>query len=171
MIAYKPFSQAPAANTPVGIPSDYPWVMRQLREQEDISKLKKEGWIILTDIEYEEHIASLSERYLAWETARTQLGIEGVVSAATRFGQEIMVSFAAENVLLGITQEDKTGEVLNTLTGVLAAIQAASLYEVIIRIKAIPETDYDLKYITEARLVAFCNKIETYLGLPLTTEL
>jgi hypothetical protein len=169
-IAFKTYEKCPVDQRPVGIPLSTPWMMTDI-ENADISYYKSTGWIIMTNEEYTDYTLNLASILSAWETARLQLGIEGVVSAATKFGQDIMVSFAAENVLLGITQENKTGEVLNKLTGVLAAVQAGSLYEVISRIKLIPVEDYDVKYITEARLITFCNKIETYLGIPLTTEI
>jgi len=100
-----------------------------------------------------------------------QTQVESVVSSAADFGYEMLVSFAAENVLLGITQEGKTGEVLTKLAGVQLAMQAGSLYEAIQRIRAIPQSDYDTKYITAPRLLTFINKIEGYLGVPMSTEL
>lgn len=154
----------------MGIPLDYPWVLRHCRDEE-IPELKQEGYTIVTQEEYDNHVASLADRYAAWESARTQLGIETVVSAASHFGQGLMITFAAENVLLGITQEGKAGEVLNKLSHVMAALQAGSLYEAMSRVRAIPGTDYDVKYITEARLLLFINRIEAYLGLPLSEVL
>lgn len=97
--------------------------------------------------------------------------IEQIVSAASQFGQSLVITFAAENVLLGITQEGKTGEVLNKLASVMPPLQAGSLYEAIARIRAIPPTEYDSKYITSARLLDFVNKIEAYLGLPISESL
>ena len=37
--------------------------------------------------------------------------------------------------------------------------------------KAMPESSKDATFLTDARLLSFVNKIETYLGLPLSTEL
>jgi hypothetical protein len=93
------------------------------------------------------------------------------INNAMVFGQSLLLDFSTENVLMGITQEGKTGEVLSKLSTVLPAIQSGSLYEAISRIKSIPSSDYDSKYITEARLLIFINKIEVYLGIPLSTEL
>lgn len=170
MLAFKTFSQAPPSDVPPGIPLDYPWVFRLCTELEAES-LKKDGWVVTTQENFGNHVASLSERYDAWQTARTQLGIESIVSDATRFGQGLLVSFAAENVLMGITQEGKTGEVMDKLALVLPAVQAGSLYLAIERIRAIPSSEYDTKYVTAARLITFINKIETYLGMPLSNAL
>lgn len=93
------------------------------------------------------------------------------INNAMAFGSNLLLEYSTENVLLGITQENKTGEVLSKLSLVLPAIQSGSLYEAISRIKAIPSSDYDSKYITQARLLIFVNKIEQYLGLSLSTEL
>ena len=170
MIAFRTFQQAPREEVPLGIPLDYPWTARMCTEDQ-ITSLRKEGWIVVTQEEYDANVLSLQERYDAWQEARLRLGIEEVVSSASRFGSELMITFAAENVLLGITQEGKTGEVLTKLAGVQLAMQAGSLYEAITRIRAIPLEEYDTKYITEARLLVFINKIEEYLGLPLSTEI
>lgn len=169
-IAFKPYSDAPESQRPLGIPLQCPWMCCSITE-EQIPHYVSNKFIIMTEEEYEEYNTNIAPSIDAWQTARTQLGIEAVVSAATSFGQSIMISFAAENVLLGITQEGKTGEVLGKLSGVQLAVNAGSLYEAISRIRAINPADYDAKYITAARLLAFINKIETYLGLPISTEL
>jgi hypothetical protein len=170
MLAFKTFSQAPAAQVPPGIPLDYPWVFRLCTELE-VESLKRDGWIITSQEAYDAHVSALEERYNAWQTALTQLGIESIVSDATRFGQGLLISFAAENVLMGITQEGKTGEVMDKLSAVLPAVQAGSLYLAIERIRAIPPSSYDTKYVTAARLLQFVNKIEGYLGMSLSTSL
>lgn len=94
--------------------------------------------------------------------------IQRIVADAMAFGQKLMTEFAAENVMLGITQDGKTGEVLDKMAPVMAALQSGSLYEAISRAQAIDPADYDDKYVTHARLWAFINKLEAYLGLPLS---
>jgi hypothetical protein len=170
MIAYKPYSRAPKEHTPVGIPLDSPWILVEITEGQAVEYVQL-GFIVLPKELYDQFILDIEPRMQAWQEARLRLGIEEVVSSASRFGSELMITFAAENVLLGITQEGKTGEVLTKLAGVQLAMQAGSLYEAITRIRAIPLEEYDTKYITEARLLVFINKIEEYLGLPLSTEI
>ena len=92
--------------------------------------------------------------------------VSRAIGNAMAFGQTLVTEFAAENVMLGITQDGKTGEVLDKMAPVMAAVQSGSLYEAITRAKAI--TDFDAKYVTHDRLYAFINKIEAYLGIQLS---
>lgn len=97
--------------------------------------------------------------------------VEGSITNAIKFGEKLLVTYAAENVMLGITQDGMTGTVIDRLGGVITCLQSGSLYDVIVRIKAIPPANYDPKYITAARLLTFINKVEDYLGLPRSTSL
>lgn len=95
--------------------------------------------------------------------------IEQVVLKAIQFGQKLSSEFIAENIMLGITQANKTKEVRNALNEVFNALQTGSLYDAIDEAKAVVYRDN--VFITDARLISFINKIETYLGLELTTEI
>ena len=170
MIAYKTFSQAPKENVPLGIPTDYPWVFRECIESE-IENLKKDGWIVVTQEEYDNHVTALSDRYNAWEAAKAQLGVESIVNEAQRFGFNLIISFAAENILLGISQLGMTTSVRATTAMVVNALMTGSLYDAITEAKAIPLENKDAIFVTDARLLAFINKIETYLGIPLSETL
>ena len=94
--------------------------------------------------------------------------IQAAITKATAFGSSLINEFAAENVMLGITQDGKTGEVLDKMDPIISALQSGSLYEAIKRAKAIPTSKYDSKYVTHDRIYAFVNKIEAYLGLQLS---
>lgn len=94
--------------------------------------------------------------------------VKAAVAKAMSFGQGLVTEFAAENVMLGITQDGKTGEVLDKMAPVMTAVQSGSLYEAIARAKAITPDQYDSKYVTHDRLYAFINKIEAYLGIQLS---
>ena len=104
-------------------------------------------------------------------TATSQAYIEGVINAAIKFGAGLMTKYAAENVLLGITQAGMTATVRTRMAVVIAALQTGSLYDVIAEAKAIPAEDKDATFITDARLLAFINKVETYLGIALSTSI
>lgn len=93
---------------------------------------------------------------------------EVAVANAIMFGQKLITEFAAENVRLGITQDGQTGVVLDKMAPTMTALQSGSLYEAMTRALAIDPQDYDAKYVTHARLMTFINKIEAYLGLPLS---
>lgn len=97
--------------------------------------------------------------------------IEDKYLEAKAFGESIMKEFATENIVMGITQDGMTSVVRKAMTEVILALTTASLYDAIAEAKAIPADKKDAKYITDARLLQFINKIETYLQLPLSTSL
>ena len=94
--------------------------------------------------------------------------VQIAIARATAFGQGLMNKFAAQNVQLGITQDGKTGEVLDKMGPIITALQSGSLYEAITRAKEITPDMYDSKYVTHDRIYAFINEIEAYLGLQLS---
>lgn len=100
-----------------------------------------------------------------------QSAIESVVRSAMSFGQNLMVEFAAENIKMGITQDGMTKTVRTAMADVMLAIQTGSLYDAIDEIKAIPGESKDAKYITDARLLKYLNKVEEYLGVSLSQSL
>lgn len=97
--------------------------------------------------------------------------IQNVINSAIGFGQKIITEFAAENVAMGITQAGMTATVRRNLSDVTNCLLTGSLYDAIDQIRAIPAEDKDPIFVTDARLLIFINKIEAYLGIPLSTEL
>lgn len=87
---------------------------------------------------------------------------EAIIQRAMDFGQKIIKEFAAENLRMGITQDGKTAEVRVKMADVLSALSTGSLYDAIDQANAI--TDFDAKYVTEARIAAFVAKIQAYLA-------
>ena len=114
------------------------------------------------------NVVAVEDEDLAAEWAQKDqvAAVTRAISTAMAFGQSLVTEFAVENVMLGITQDGKTGEVLDKMAPVMTAVQSGSLYEAIARAKAID--DFDSKYVTHDRLYAFINKIEAYLGLQLS---
>lgn len=94
-----------------------------------------------------------------------------IISNAITFGNKLITEFAAENVIMGITQDGMTKTVRTNLMEVTSCLSTGSLYDAITEIKTLPEEKKDPKYITNARLIVFLNKIETYLNIPITTSL
>lgn len=90
---------------------------------------------------------------------------------AIAFGNEIMKEFTRENIKMGITADGMTGTVRKNMSEVILALTTGSLYDAITEAKAIPAEDKDVKYITDVRLLSFVNKIEAYLGAPLSEEI
>lgn len=93
------------------------------------------------------------------------------IEDAMNFGNKLMVEFTTENIVMGITQDGMTGTVRKRLQEVIMCLITGSLYDAIIELKAIPTEHKDPKYLTNARLLTFINKIETYLQIPLSTSL
>lgn len=137
----------------VAVPSDIDARAAEFEWSEDNSS------IVVTEDE------DLAEQ-LATQDALAAMQV--AVGKAITFGQKLITKFAAENVMLGITQDGKTGEVLDKMGPVMIALQSGSLYEAITRAKAISPSVYDSKYVTHDRLYAFINEIEAYLGLQLS---
>ena len=170
MIAFLTYGQAPRENVPPGMPGGVPWRKRICTEAEAV-QLRNQGWQVLSAEDYDSYVESLSDDLAAYEVAKVQLSVEDVVTSATKFGQGLIVSFAAENVLLGITQAGMTTQVRTVTADAVDALSTGSLRDAITAARAIPETSYDSTFVTAARLLAFINKIEDYLGLPRSTEL
>jgi len=96
--------------------------------------------------------------------------IKEKVAAARAFGTDLGDHFAAENLALGIDQDDMVDSVLTLVSPILTALQSGSLTAAISRAKAIPSGSFDAKYVTGARLLSYVNKIESYLGISLSTQ-
>lgn len=97
--------------------------------------------------------------------------VRNTISEAMSFGSQVILEFATSNVMLGITQDQMTGTVRRVTSEVISCLTTGSLYDAINELKAIPSESYDSKYITEARLLECCNKIEDYLGISLSESL
>jgi hypothetical protein len=101
------------------------------------------------------------------------------------FIKTVVNTFAAENMAMGITQAGKTGEVLGLfiksydvhLNGLPISLRdtfdTGSLYEACTVIQYIRDNPTEFTgmspYITDARLLEMKNKIEIFLGIPLST--
>lgn len=97
--------------------------------------------------------------------------VEDSVTNARHFGAQIIVEFAAKNVILGITADGMTGSVRKTCAEVIDCLLTGSLYDAINELRAIPTGSYDSKYITAARILIVINELETYLGVTLSTSI
>ncbi len=116
-----------------------------------------------------EQQSSLEAAVTAHNILSQEEAIRNIIRGARSFGNQIIEDFAVQNIMLGITQDGKTGQVRKACSEVIDCLVTGSLYDAINEIKAIPVESRDVKYLTPARLTTFCNRIETYLGLPLST--
>lgn len=100
------------------------------------------------------------------------------------FVQNLIAAYASENIALGITQAGKTGHLLSMFTRyypvplsthtntLKAAFDTGSLYiarDILQYIRDNPlEYDGLSPFVTDARLLGLKNKVEEFLGIPLT---
>lgn len=159
MIAFKTFSDC-GETPPSGVYSSWPFLEQEVSESMSI-ELQSCGYKVMTIEQY----------FIYRKSVSAQMAVEFKIQDAIDFGSMLLKQFSAENVLLGITQYGKTGEVLTKLSSVMSATIAGSLYEAIVRIKAIPPEDYDSIFVTDARLLKFVNQIESYLGITISAAL
>lgn len=126
------------------------------------------GWALVESPELKaaKQIAEAEEAAMA-----AQRYVESVYDNAVNFGKGLLKEFTVQNIMMGITADNMTGTVLDSMTSVIVAINNASLKDAIVKAKSIPEEAKDGKYITDARLLSFINKIETYLGIPLSMDM
>lgn len=134
-----------------------------------------ENYLDCVDIEWDEEnnpvLVLDQQKKQAKDQSLLVAGIQNTLDKAISFGNQLIKDITIENMMLGITQDGKTGAVRKALTDVLVALQTGSLYDAIEELKSIPEEAMDEKYITESRLLSAVNKIEVYLGLPESEEL
>lgn len=105
-------------------------------------------------------------------------------SSVFPFVKNLITSFAAENIAMGITQAGKTGAVLGMFArqhnvnndgipfSLKDAFDTGSLYEAL-KVLQFIRNDSNLytgmsPFVTDARLLQMKNKIETFLGVPLS---
>lgn len=92
--------------------------------------------------------------------------VMALILKARSFADGIVNLYAAENVLMGITQADKTKQVSDYLADVMRYAQSGSLYEVVNEIDRLIQAGIPVDmspFVTEQRLEQFKQKIITYL--------
>ena len=117
----------------------------------------------------EEEETALGAVIAAYPAARPRFVVEASLEQAVQLGQKMIIEFATGNVLLGITAANKTRDVRIATAAVISALQTGSLYDAMAECRLIPAAAKDLVFVTDARLLEFINKIETYLGITLSS--
>lgn len=103
--------------------------------------------------------------YATQPSVRTlQTAVAEQVTAAMEFGRKLMAEVGAENVLLGYSVED-IKQIMTKTERVQMALLAGALH---IAIDELASIVTDEVLVTAARITSVRNKIQTYLGLPLT---
>lgn len=168
MKAFKTFAQMPKDLILDGVPLGYPAVVQECSNK---SEAEAQGFTVLEDNEYDNYVLNMAGELAAWEATRLRLTIETVVESAQDFGKNLVITFSAENILLGITALGMTGQVSLVTKDIVSALNTGSLYEAITQAKSIPAESKDAIFVTDARMLLFINKIETYLGIALSESL
>lgn len=108
-------------------------------------------------------------------TPGSQAYYQAIVANAITFGNSIIVQAAARNISMGITQAGQTLNVMNYTDGLITCLVTGSLYEAMTQLSTMIADTSTTKtslspFITNATLYATLNQIQTYLGIPLTTN-
>lgn len=122
----------------------------------------------LQDLPNLAEIESLADSYLAYQS---EYNLKRIVEGALGKGQALIQEFITENLVLGITQAGKTKEVRQAMAEVTSCLMTGSLYDAIDELRLIPTEAKDATFITDVRILSYINKIESYLGLELSTEI
>jgi hypothetical protein len=152
-------------NKPAGIPDVWP------AEVKEVTELPNSDWIEMSVAEFEAYKATHQATYNTWyqstiPAADPNAVFVDIVNKAKVFAESVIITAAAENIRLGITQAGKTKLVADTLKDLVYYLQSGSLYEAMAAIDAVVVTPEMSPFITAERLLIFKNKIRAYLGLP-----
>lgn len=93
--------------------------------------------------------------------------VQTIIFNAIAFGSQLTKDFVTDNVMLGITQRGLTGHVRRMFREIKDCMDTGSLYDAVTEIKNLDPDGFDNVIVTPARVLAFRNKIETYLNVPL----
>jgi len=152
-------------NKPAGIPDVWP------AEVKETSDLPSPDWVLMTPAEFEAYKSTHQAAYNTWyqstlPTVDPNAVFIDIVNKAKVFAEGVIITAAAENIRLGITQAGKTKLIADTLKDLVYYLQSGSLYEAMTAIDAVVVTPEMAPFITAERLLIFKNKIRAYLGLP-----
>lgn len=161
LLAVKFYSSHP--NKPELMPNEWPWL---IVPAENLSVQERQEWTLMTEEELANHKEQYKAQYDIYEQSELiKQQVDNKIRQALDFGQKLIIEYAAENVLLGITQQQKTREVLLYLQNLLLFLQTGSLYEAIKEIdnllQNIPSNLYP--FVTEQRLQQCKQKILNFL--------
>lgn len=146
------------------MPSGYPWTQYEVEDDYPCPA----GFVELPLDEYLALKASfdLSAYLAAISPSPTELA-KAKISAARDFGHDLIEDFAVGNMLLGIVPAGKTEAVTMYLHKLNHFVENGSLYAAVEEIDAIMARGVDSSlapFVTDARLIEFKAKIQTYLN-------
>jgi hypothetical protein len=174
MIAYIPYEFNP--DRPNGIPLKWPWRSITVHSASEAP----EGYIVITEEEFNNIIENLKPEYQAWEQQNnlienTNKYIDSLIDKTINECQKIKKEFIRENILLGISHLSFKGipltdHVLNITSKIMMAFETGSTKSAIRRIIELNPDDFDGVILNEERILKLRNKIESFHGWPLSTS-
>lgn len=95
------------------------------------------------------------------------------ISNAMQFGTQLLVQYATQNVLAGITQAGKTQALMDYSHELTHCLITGSLYAAMAEINTMLADTSSTKtnlspFLTNVILTTYLNQIQTYLGIPVT---
>jgi hypothetical protein len=166
-LAVKLYGEIEVGLKPTGIPDEWPAEIIELGESED---LPDETWVLMTVSNYATYRANHISEYVTWAStyyATPQLTIVSTrIAQAMNFGRSLIIRYASENVLMGITASGKTKAVADCLQQLSYYISSGSLYQAISQIDTLISDGLDESlspFITEARLNTYKAMIVAFL--------
>lgn len=168
MIAYK--THGPNGD---GIPEEWPSVETIIPDDE-ADAYREQGFTCVSADQYVMYKAAHQAAYDAWMATKAQENmkkyVSEIVDQSIRYGRTLVVEFGAENVLMGIQQMGQTNRVRKAMAEVVNALQAGALSDAIYECRQVPVEQMDGTFLSPARLLTFINKVEAFMGEPLSTE-
>lgn len=150
-------------DAPEGIPLQWP---AEIKEIGSGTTLPGENWVLMTTQEFQRHKDDYQQDYDDWLSGYDPSAPKVVadrIRSAMDFGKTIMIEYATSNVLAGLTTSE-VQEIIQRTMNLQLALNSGALYVAIEELNLlVPDA-----LITEQKITEFRNKIESYLGLPLT---
>ena len=170
-VAFKTHATNPSK--PAGMPNEWPRGSIVDLGSSNTPPDTSGEWVVMTNFEFEGYKSLYRPAFMAYQASleaasQQQKAIRKIIQDAIKFGNDIIIEFAAENIAMGITQLGKTKAVADYLADVMRYAQTGSLYEVLAEIQRLEGLGLpaDLApFITTERLALFKGKIQSYLGI------
>jgi hypothetical protein len=170
-LAVRLYSSIDSNSKPSGIPDN--WVSDVIELSIDDIRLPdnlsaNDGWMFMTDSQLSDYKIQYKSEYDIWYSAMKAPSLQNKITnrilQAMEFGKQIMAEYAAENVLAGLTIPQIQDILLRTAK-IQSDLMTGSLYTALVEIDLVQTDD---TVITPTKVKEFRNKIQTYLGLPLS---
>lgn len=158
---------------PNSVPLRWPSKVVEIGES---TTLPDSNWLLMTVAQLEDHKKKYQSEYDLWESSHFSAidqdkALDKKISDTFAFCNKLTRDFVKENILLGITQYGMTSRVRQVTQEVEDCLLSASLIDAMSAIRRIPNESKDSRFITNTRMLAMLNKIESFLGMPLSPTL